>query len=100
MPRTSKQGEALTDEEMAGLRGKKLTEAQCPDCKSLGFLAGPCGGGSQNFKCASASCGSRFNDMGPFGIERISDAKPDAPPDTGNLTPYRGNTRFDREDPL
>jgi len=95
----SKNGEDLTEAEMAGMRGRRLTEALCPDCKSQGFLAGPCGGGSQNFKCANPSCGSAFNDMGPFGIQRISDPSPDAPKDTGN-TPYRGTTRFDREEPV
>lgn len=48
---------------------KSLRKNICPDCGHKEFLAGPEGGGSQNFKCAY--CGSRFNDMGPFGMERI-----------------------------
>jgi len=48
---------------------KSLRKNICPDCGHEEFIAGPEGGGSQNFKCRH--CGSRFNDMGPFGIERI-----------------------------
>jgi len=42
----------------------------CPDCGSMVFLKGPRGGLCQNFKCQD--CGSEFNNMGPFGIERLS----------------------------
>ncbi len=42
----------------------------CPDCGGCLFLEGPHGGLSVNFKCKN--CGSEFNDMGPFGVERIS----------------------------
>jgi len=83
-PMSSRNGENLTEEEMAGMRrGTRLSEVMCPDCKQQGFLAGPCGGGSQNFKCANPNCGSRFNDMGPFGVQRISDPSPDAKPPQG-----------------
>ena len=44
----------------------------CPDCSMdiyKHMLMGPEGGGSINVKCSF--CGSYFNDMGPFGIERI-----------------------------
>lgn len=41
----------------------------CPDCGNKDFLEGPSGGLCVNFKCNK--CGSTFNDMGPFGIERI-----------------------------
>lgn len=47
----------------------------CPDCESLGFFEGPQGGGCINFKCCNPECGSEFNDMGPFGIQRISDKR-------------------------
>jgi len=44
--------------------------AECPDCCGTEFLEGPHGGLSINFKCAQ--CGSTFNHMGPFGIDRLS----------------------------
>lgn len=47
----------------------------CPDCGSEKFYEGPSGGMSINIKCAG--CGSWFNDMGPFGIERIHWEIPD-----------------------
>ena len=34
-------------------------EGRCPDCNSNAFVAGPCGGLSQNIKCNS--CKSEFN---------------------------------------
>ncbi len=43
----------------------------CPDCNGIKFLRGPKGGLSVNFKCEQ--CGSKFNHMGPFGIERIGE---------------------------
>ena len=46
-----------------------LKQGICPDCLSTRFLAGPCGGASQNFKCAK--CGSEFNICWPFYAERI-----------------------------
>ena len=46
-----------------------LKQGVCPDCSSKEFLAGPCGGASQNFKCAT--CGSEFNICWPFCAERI-----------------------------
>lgn len=41
----------------------------CPDCGGKEYLEGPHGGLSINFKCAQ--CGSCFNDMGSFGVDRI-----------------------------
>ena len=38
---------------------ESLAEGKCPDCGSMKFLPGPCGGGSQNYMCAE--CGHRFN---------------------------------------
>jgi hypothetical protein len=44
-------------------------ENTCPDCGAKGeFLAGPCGGASQNIICAK--CLVRFN-IGPGSGERI-----------------------------
>jgi len=74
--RSHKDGDSLTNYELETIR-----EAQkCPDCGHDEFLAGPRGGMAQNFKCANPECGSRFNDMGPFGIDRISEPSPDKPP--------------------
>lgn len=68
-------GERLTPTEL-----KTLMADTCPDCKGTGFLAGPCGGFAQNIMCRNEACGSRFNVMGPFGCDRISDRSPNAPP--------------------
>jgi len=46
-----------------------FNEGKCPDCGVWEFLEGPQGGGSINIKCEN--CGSFFNEMGPFGIDRI-----------------------------
>ena len=67
---TSKDGESLTEDEMV-LVGEFVNT--CPDCGNS-FLYGPTGGGSQNVACEH--CGSEFNIMLPFGIERISDRGP------------------------
>lgn len=58
---------------------------KCCDCEEM-LADGPSGGLSINMYCLNPKCGSRFNDMGPFGVERISDAQPDAPP-----RPYLSN---------
>lgn len=71
-------GESLTDYE----RGRVKAD-RCPDCGHEGFLGGPRGGMARNFKCANEACGSRFNDLGMFGIDRISDPSPDKPPRAG-----------------
>jgi hypothetical protein len=52
---------------------QKFIDGVCPDCgKKIDdyMLAGPRGGIAQNIKCSF--CGSFFNDMGPFGVDRIS----------------------------
>jgi len=64
--------EKVTESEL-----KSIKENKCPDCGHEGFLGGPRGGACENFKCANSDCGSRFNDMGCFGIDRISDPSPD-----------------------
>ena len=51
------------------LRARKAKKLACPDCGGEDFLAGPCGGLCQNIKCVK--CGQEWNDMGPFGLERI-----------------------------
>lgn len=48
----------------------------CPDCGSP-LTEGPHGGMSVNWYCINVRCGSRFNDTGPFGVERI-DPMPNA----------------------
>lgn len=44
----------------------------CPDCEAKhSMLEGPSGGMSTNIKCSE--CGAKFNVMGVFGVERISE---------------------------
>lgn len=59
----------LTKEELNDIYCNK---DECPDCGMSIYkymLMGPEGGGAVNIKCSY--CGSFFNDMGPFGIDRI-----------------------------
>lgn len=84
-------GQALTDWELVrfGLPGGVH---MCPDCGS-DLLIGPQGGMSVNFKCDGEDCGSKFNFMGPFGVERISNAAPNKRPESTQplLGPYRSD---------
>lgn len=48
----------------------------CPDCGIKNLAEGPHGGLSINYYCCNVECGSRFNDMTSFGVERITDAHP------------------------
>lgn len=68
--RTQQKGEKLSESELV-----LLQRGHCPDCLEK-VVEGPSGGMSINFYCGSEDCGSRFNDMGPFGADRISDASP------------------------
>jgi hypothetical protein len=43
---------------------------QCSECGSTTFYEGPSGGLSTNFCCEN---GHWFNDMGPFGVQKIAD---------------------------
>jgi hypothetical protein len=52
-----------------------LRDNICPDCSGVGFLEGPCGGGSVNIICANDKCKARFNFCGPFGHQRLSYGK-------------------------
>lgn len=67
--RTSRAYEKLTESESHTFR-----DGECPDCGSTKILEGPSGGLSTNYACGDETCGSRFNEMGPFGVQRISDA--------------------------
>lgn len=60
----------LTDREKDIFRA-----GRCPDCTSS-LIEGPHGGLSVNWYCTHERCGSRFNDMGPFGVERITEKSP------------------------
>jgi hypothetical protein len=71
VPRSSKEGDACLANETHLVQSVR----QCPDCGTL-LREGPHGGLSVNWYCNGASCGSRFNDMGPFGVQRISEAMP------------------------
>jgi|SRR5271166_683378 len=68
--RSYRERDSLTREE-----AETFCKSRCPDC-GAGLLAGPEGGCCQNVLCESDSCGSKFNYMGPFGIERLNDASP------------------------
>ncbi len=69
--RTYKDGDRLTVFET-----EIFMTATCPDCKQKKLLGGPEGGLSKNYMCDDDDCGSKFNEMGPFGVERISDRSP------------------------
>lgn len=75
MLRSTKDREKLTEDEMKLLRATEC----CPDCGTGKLGEGPHGGLSINWYCLEPKCGSRFNDMGPFGWERISDPSPNKP---------------------
>ena len=66
----------LREKENIVKRNKDLTDhirkkRRCPDCGAKNSMKeGPCGGLSVNIICSK--CGARFNDMGAFGIDRIS----------------------------
>jgi hypothetical protein len=44
----------------------------CPDCQQPSLREGPCGGMSVNVLCCNYECLSKFNVMGPFGVERLT----------------------------
>lgn len=67
---TNQEGEMLTKHEMELFR-----YWHCPDC-GADLLQGPRGGMSVNYECARSRCGSRFNVIGPFGVERTTNASP------------------------
>lgn len=83
VPHTVRSGDDLSPAELDAMRA-----GACPDCGSRELLAGPEAGLCQNVYCGSAICGSRFNFMGPFGVQRVSDASPLRPPPESAL-PYR-----------
>ena len=62
-------------EECSPEEHKAVAAHVCPDCGSP-LHEGPHGGLSVNWLCPNPKCGSKFNDMGPFGSERISDRQP------------------------
>jgi hypothetical protein len=64
--RSFNDGDKLTDREEAIF--KKMS---CPDCGAV-LWQGPMGGMSVNYKCSRERCGSRFNYMGPFGVEDLA----------------------------
>lgn len=68
---TTRDREKCSDEERKAVQDDR----ECPDC-GLNVHEGPHGGLSVNWICVNSECGSQFNDMGPFGVERISDASP------------------------
>jgi hypothetical protein len=81
---THREGDKLDHDEV-----KLFYRGVCPDCRRETLLQGPCGGGSINVKCGDAECGSRFNEMGPFGVERLSPASPLRPAEPVRAGRYR-----------
>jgi ribosomal protein L37AE/L43A len=67
---TTRKYEKCSDEEH-----RSIAVHTCPDCGQP-LQEGPHGGLSVNWLCMNPRCGSKFNEMGPFGSERISDAQP------------------------
>lgn len=49
---------------------KQLRKGICPDCGNEGFVPGPGGGASENFRCYR--CEAEFNLRWPFSPERIN----------------------------
>jgi len=81
---TFKENENLSKREAKILYGGK-----CPDCSATRLLEGPSAGLSMNVYCGNDACGSRFNVMGPFGTQRITDASPKKYVTTERHTAYR-----------
>ena len=52
------------------LRAHMMDHNTCADCGVAKWYMGPCGGASQNIKCAG--CGHKFNHALPMLFERIS----------------------------
>jgi hypothetical protein len=78
VPAVFKLGKSLVYSERDGLtreEAEMFCTGKCPDC-GASLLAGPEAGFCQNVLCESDSCASKFNYMGPFGIERLTDASP------------------------
>lgn len=67
---STKEGEQCLPHERNDVRAGK-----CPDCGAA-LREGPHGGLSVNWYCTAANCGSGFNVMPVFGIDRITDAMP------------------------
>jgi hypothetical protein len=67
--RTYKKRERLSEEE-----NELMQKYVCPDCGEK-LLVGPSGGGAVNLLCSNEMCGSKYNALGLFGGERISDSK-------------------------
>lgn len=67
--------EAVEGERLDARADKVVRGGVCPDCGAV-LTEGPHGGLSVNWYCSGPACGSRFNVMGPIGVERISGARP------------------------
>ncbi len=61
------QRERCTIEEQTAIR-----HGFCPDCGSAQLMAGTLWNFSATIQCGNPRCGSKFNVMGPTGIERVS----------------------------
>ena len=76
---TEKLDDRLDEEELTTFYGKQDEVAPaCPDC-GASLIHGPEGGGSINVYCSNEeTCGSKFNCLGPLGVQRITDRSPKA----------------------
>lgn len=90
MKRSFQKYKPVTEDEREFIAARLEMELPCcPDCESGNFLEGPSGGGSVNVKCSNKDCGSLFNFMGIFGIDRNSEPSPDKPKEMITLGEYR-----------
>lgn len=48
---------------------KDNSKVLCPECKHDQFYEGPSGGSFGNIECCK--CGTRYNNLGPFGLQKI-----------------------------
>lgn len=62
----------VTNTEREGIAASRTLDVDvltCSDCGGVEFNRGASGGNSENVRCRK--CGQWWNDMGPFGLERI-----------------------------
>jgi hypothetical protein len=68
-----KSGDSEKWDRLSDENAETFYSQKCPDCGSK-VVSGPRGGLSVNWDCVK--CGSGFNDLGPFGVERVTEVSP------------------------
>lgn len=63
---------------------KMFRDGICPDCRERRLVMGQPEARCIKYTCMNEKCGTRFSDLGLFGVERISDAFPNYKPPTEN----------------